>query len=685
MKKIKTYIHSFLLFFPAVVFGQEALTVAENLAIRGSVQENTIRLRWAPANAQAWLDGKKYGYVLEKIPVFKNDVFQPEGALEKIDPIFLPAPLADWEALVNRSDYAAVVAQAFYGEDFLVSAPHQTVGDIINQSNELQQRFATSLFAAEYDYQAAVLAGWAWTDPQLKADERYLYRIYLNKPQPERGDTAVVVLGLSNRKKLPVPIGLNAVFGDKGVMLSWNYFYQSDIYHSYHVERAASGEAFQQITKLPVTLMSENKEELFYMDSLPDNTQTYTYRIRGITTFDETGPYSEEVSGKGKASGMCVPVILYGDFIAKNQAKIGWTIECDHPEQIHKLEFKQAPGIDGEYISIPQNILPTQREAILTLKDAKNYVQLFAYTQEGEVKSSFPFLLQQVDSVPPAIPTGLKVQIDSLAIAHLSWDANQEPDLRGYRILRSFTESGEKSSLTPQLLTTNEYTDTLSLQLGNEAVFYAMTAIDTYYNESPACETVKAIKPNNKRPADPVITHYKVDDNRVHLSWITDKKDPAVTYSLVRAFLATEPPQKRVVVSGNYQTNEYTDQVEESGKYAYTVYASTGNPAKTIASPAVTLDIQLKESLDAVTEFSYYKDTQAHRIELFWRKHPKAIRYILYKSEDAGPLTLLKETDAEQTRFVDTNVSPDTKYTYTVLYQVESGKKSKVKSVIVHF
>jgi hypothetical protein len=153
----------------------------------------------------------------------------------------------------------------------------------------------------------------------------------------------------------------------------------------------------------------------------------------------------------------------------------------------------------------------------------------------------------------------------------------------------------------------------------------------------------------------------------------------------VRSFLATDPPQKRVVVSGNYQTDKYTDQVEESGQYAYTVYASIGNSKKTTASPPVTLNIHLKESLEAVAEFNCYKDEQAHRIELFWQKHPKALRYILYKSEENSPSTLLKETDAEQNRFIDTNVSPDTKYTYTILYQVESGKKSKVKSITVHF
>jgi hypothetical protein len=663
--------------------GQEAFE-RENVAIRGNVQENTVRLRWAPTNSKAWLEGKKYGYVLEKMVAFKNGQFELGHHPEKINRSFLPAPLNDWEELLHTSDYAAVIAQALYGDVFLLDIPSGDYGDIINQSTELEQRFATSLFSAEYDYDAALLAGWGWTDTEVKENERYLYRIYLNKPEPEKGDTAVIVIGLSDKKQLPKPIGINVICGDRQAMLSWNYFYQSDTYHSYHIERAVSGSDFQQITEIPVTAIGEDMQQMYYVDSLPDNALTYLYRIKGVTSFNETGPYSDEVSCKGKETVNCVPVITAGDFIAKDTAHIYWLLECNTIDMIKKVEIKRAPEIDGEYQTILSNIPPRQQELTLTLPEKMNYVRIHVSDQEGAEKISFPFLLQQVDSIPPAVPSGLEVSIDSVGVAHLSWNMNTEEDLRGYRLLRSFTEEAEKSSITSQFLTQNEYTDTLSLYLSNEAVYYALTAVDTYYNESQPCKTVKALKPNIATPADPVITGYKTDKNKVWISWITDTKDPLVTYYLMRS--VTTPKQNdKVVYSGNYTINEYTDELPETGVYTYRVMAVAANKKVSYSPQEITLNIQVEENQDAVSGFRYYKDEKNNYIELSWSKHPQAKLYRLYKSEDDGNITLLKELDATQNRFVDEQVSPSVKYTYYIMFQSKADKNSNSKNITVNF
>ena len=426
-------------------------TPIENFRAKGLVADkNEIKLRWSPGNTRAWSDGIKYGYTVKRYTVMIDNRWQETPGETIFVENLKPRALADWEEYANKSDYAAVIAQAFYGEDFELSASgNNDIGSIINQANELEQRFSTSVFMAEYDYKAAVLAGWAWTDNTVKENERYLYRIYLNRPESLQGDTAAVYIGLEDKKELPKPIGLNALFGDKSVMLSWNYTLLSDTYHSYHIERKKEGGTFKKITDLPVTALDGEMKEVFYTDSLANNETFYTYRITGLTGFDETGPYSGEVSGKGEKALSCIPYIYSGDFTDKDRAKIYWEFECEDSSLIDKFSLSVSKDIDGEYQSLLDNIPLDKRELDFPLTDARSYVKLQVKANDGRKTESFPFLLRQVDSIPPAVPTGLKVEIDSAGVVCLSWGANQEPDLLGYRILRSFTENEEKSSITP--------------------------------------------------------------------------------------------------------------------------------------------------------------------------------------------------------------------------------------------
>lgn len=691
MNKVYKYILLLILFSLSYALHaqekpQQQTTEKENVIIKADVQDAAIRLRWAPVTAKAWIDGKKYGYVLEKyIAVSNGEILKDTVGCQVIPLSFLPAPLSLWETHANASDYAAVIAQSFYGDEFSLTSQNNDYGTIINQANELEQRFATSVFMAEYDYKAAELAGWGWTDTDVRKNEKYFYRLHINKPEPEKGDTAVVFVGLDNKKTLPKPIGLTAIWGDKSVMLSWNYAYQADFYHSFYLERAlATDKVFKPATDLPLTPLGDDMTVMFHADSLADNNQKYIYRIRGITSFGDLGPYSDEIEGQGKETILCVPNITNGFFMTSDQATITWTLDCDRPERIEKIQVKQSSTVDGIYKTISDNINVSQKTVLLTLTDSRNYLKVYAYMKDGEERNSLPYMLQRVDSIPPAVPRGLSVAIDSVGVAHLKWDANIESDLRGYRVLRGMTETEEMSSIAPELLSHAEYADTLSLSLLNKKVYYAVAALDSYYNESEPSETVVVVKPDFHTPSDPVITGYKVDGNKATISWLTDSLNNQIRYALVRNNEGNRR-NSRTVFEGDNTISEFTDELSASGTYTYNVVATGKNGKKSFSPQSIRLNIDINEVM-GITGFTFYKNIPDKYIELSWAKHPQAALYRIYKGEDNKNVKLLTELEASQNRLVDEQVSPSVKYTYMIIFISQAdGRSSKPSTITVNF
>jgi len=96
------------------------------------------------------------------------------------------------------------------------------------------------------------------------------------------------------------------------------------------------------------------------------------------------------------------------------------------------------------------------------------------------------------DTFAPAVPSGL-VSIATEDFISISWNANLEKDLAGYRVWRKMEGEDEHISLTPLPIQENAFNDTNVEK--NKRYFYAITALDKSGNESPKSESVsQAIK-----------------------------------------------------------------------------------------------------------------------------------------------------------------------------------------------
>jgi fibronectin type 3 domain-containing protein len=97
---------------------------------------------------------------------------------------------------------------------------------------------------------------------------------------------------------------------------------------------------------------------------------------------------------------------------------------------------------------------------------------------EGDNSSEASATPETVDTVAPAAPTGL-VAVAGDGEVSLSWDANGESDLSGYKVYRSTTSGGPYTEIAD--VVANAYMD--AAVVNGTTYYYVVTAYDTSLNE----------------------------------------------------------------------------------------------------------------------------------------------------------------------------------------------------------
>ena len=148
--------------------------------------------------------------------------------------------------------------------------------------------------------------------------------------------------------------------------------------------------------------------------------------------------------------------------------------------------------VDGYRVT---RIEPPQTEIVRETRfEDTRYQSGMMYTYEvtamrGTVPGVGPEAVTVVvqDRTPPAAPAGLDI-VPSEAGAFLTWAANLETDLSGYRVFRSETADGIFTPVSEGLNTTNAWFD----QAYRAGRYYAVSAVDEFGNESARSASLQA-------------------------------------------------------------------------------------------------------------------------------------------------------------------------------------------------
>lgn len=670
-----------------MIWAQERDTLS--LEMKGKVHEGRIYLRWAPTDPIAWKWTNENGYWIEKTKILDGGVFVEQPSSRRLLSYPLkPQALDQWE-VYSDDDYVSVAAQAIFGETFDVD-PGQTsdISTIINASRELENRFSFALYAADMSPKAAELSGLYFMDEEVSIDDKYLYRVYPNVPFGNYVvDTATVFIGLQDERALPKPMEVKVEFADQVAMISWNAQIHQNTYTTYWVERSEDGRNFESITKVPIinTYYKNPSERIYKGDSLAANESTYYYRVIGIDAFGFEGPPSEVVDGTGLPAFRVAPTISGHEISDDQQVTLFWKVPEIDLSLLSAFSISRESGTTGFIAPLAAELPKQTRQFTDSLPNSSNYYIVTAHDDHGRKITSFPYMVQLEDSIPPVMPVGLRGNISEEGIVSLSWDENREEDLRGYKVYKSNYADDGFIELPGEMTEQALVKDSIALNNLTETIYYRVKAFDKRMNPSEFSEILKLKKPDLIPPVTPVFTNIENDSLGVLVQWEMSPSEDVEMHLLYRR--AADEADWRLVYQQEEGMSFYLDRDNEHNtRYAYTLIAVDDDGLESLPAKPATMMRRSYTGYPPVTSLSHSIDAEKKEITLNWAySHSDVAGYRVYKQMgEQGSWQLLREIP------VTPNVNYEIRDRYsgseTIRYSVQaefdSGEKSPMSNLI---
>lgn len=676
-------------------FGQEVLIDSLNvpsIILKSRVKDDMVHLRWGVTDKMVWKHGLEHGYIVERITIFKegNQLSQPKKEILTGRAI-KPKGLLEWESLVQTNDMAAVAAQAIYGDTFSTNSEGDgLLMQVVNESSELDQRFAFSMFAVDQDFEVAQHAGLGFVDSGIKKGERYLYKVKLAAPMElQHVQETGMLIDPSQTESLPKPFDFAAYYYNNAFVLIWEYDSLLEFYTSYDLERSENGSTFTKVNEVPITKLAVTAVSgISFMDSIPEYGKKYWYRVRGKTLFNETGPASDTTSVIAFKELLTGPEMGKNEIISEERAIINWVFPQDEQWKLHHFDVLRADRAIGPYHEVAKGLGKEERRYEYRGLSTINYFKVRAYGVAGDHQDSSPTMIQPIDSIPPGKPTGLKGTIDTLGVVQLNWSPNEEMDLRGYTILRADGPNQEFTRRTKTELGDTEFKDTINTKTFHKNIYYRIVASDLRYNESIPSDTLVLQRPSKIPPTSPVFKAYELIGDAILLKWTPSSSDGVAKQILYRR----DPSMKEEVWQNIFETDDlskvqYMDRgTQPNTAYTYTMTSLNSLGLESVPAPTITVTTPPKLIQPKVKAFMATVDREVKSITLNWRyDQPGVLELHLYKKESGGEYILYKTLDSSTNQFLDTKLVPNSHYGYGLRAVFSDGGLSEWSQIDIKY
>lgn len=626
--------------------------------------EDSIVIRWSPANATAWQLCNDSGYHLLRVdysnpshPVITNLTPAP----------LMPMTLQQMKAHLARDNkYAAIASEAMYGKDFRMTQepPGSFAGKIIQAHEAAGFRFAFAIEAADFSAPVASALALRWVDKQVKKGGRYLYILSSTATNGTYVIDSVGVFVFNiKEKEIPVPQGLRAFGYDHRVELHWNRR-QLGGFDAYNIERSDDGgKTWHLLNKLPFyssyssPKTSGNKktdtiifhvanilhDHQVYLDSIPKDYKTYYYRISGFNAFAEQSPYSKPVQIHGRdLTPPAPPAISSITSIAGNTLLLKWR----QPEKSPDLKgyyIDRSNDIHGPFKPITKTLLKktdTSFSDTHAIPFAPNYYSVIAVDTAFNVAASSPVVGYVKDRKPPDAPTGVTGTIDTNGVVHLHWDLNTNPGIQGYKVYYSYNPNAQFSQLTHTIIRGNEFTDSIPMNTLNREIYYEVAAVDIYNYHSAYSVPAELKKPVVVPPSAPAAGDVYTDDEGVHIQWFPSESEGAMSYQIFRKE-ENEPWKVLDTLPQPFHSDSfyYTDStIRANTDYYYAAETIDSTGVHSPRSFKVHVRYNKSNTLPHINNLQAVLDNKQHAVKLSWHYRESGTYYfIVYRKYGDSP------------------------------------------------
>jgi uncharacterized protein len=674
-----------------------------HVRVLAKAYEDSIVIRWAPGNAVAWTLGKDSGYRIARI-----DYSDPQHPVTTLlsSSLFRPMSLDQMKATLDHNDkYAAIAAQALYGNDFRMTK-QEPVGfakKVKQEHDVLNFRYSFALQAADFSAPVASALALRWVDKDVKKGGSYIYVVTV--PGGNKNyvvDSAASYIANIKEKSGPVPEGLQGYGFDRQVELHWNRR-QSGNFSAYFIERSDDGgKTFHALNKLPFYAPDQTpanpasaakkdsslqkvgsllRDHQVYVDSVAQDYHPYYYRVRGINAFAELSPYSVAVVVQGRDLTPPVPpVIDSAKNLAGGNIDISWTQRTPAPD-LAGYYISRANSVQGPFTPITRTLLPPGTRRFTdsaALPHVPNYYVVIAVDTAKNVSASAAHAGYLTDTIPPAAPALVAGTIDSSGVVRLHWAANRETDLKGYKVYYAYGQKDQFSQLNPGsqagsgagVLSDTSFTDTISMKSLNRRIWYKVVAVDRSGNHSAYSAPAVLKKIIVVPPSAPVAGNIDVKGHRVAIEWIESRSEGAAGYQVMRkgpGADSTWTPVASLHQDWSRQSLLFIDStIVANTDYYYAAQTIDSTGCRSGLSFAVHVRNNAADSIPSLANLQAKLDGQHHHVSLSWQyKDTGDYFFVVYRSVNNGTLDAWRSFDKNLSSGEDDQVSTGT-YNYAI-------------------
>ncbi len=650
-----------------------------------------VYVRWFLGDAKQWRAANDKGYFVERSVKGANNFQRLHTA-----PI---RPITEQQALKYNKE-----SDAFALHSILKAKPNPAKPADVEADNSV---YAMFILLSSYAPGNAYLSASGFTDSTAVVGTSYVYRVVVNGiPINNQDITTAEVSGNSMKGSMPV---ISAAFGDKVAKLSWNVDSIKQEYPVVIVERSTDTINYTRITGRPLitSLEQEGADDadstkglMGYSDESVVNKTTYYYRLRGINIFGVLSDPSNVVSGRPEPAFASRPRILSVDTLA-NRFAMTFSIVDSLKSQVSNYEiWTSETSDDSTFVKLTQ-FTPKRGPGVMQTsfayqpKETNYFVLKAVLKKDRSAIASVPYLYLLKDSIPPVAPIGLVGKIDTAGNVVLTWTANIEEDLNGYKVYKSTVGPDSKTVIPLQAepLTVTEFKEKVLVKQLNRDIYYTVTALDNKFNESKYASFILVQRPDVIAPAPPVLRTVQMqpDGKSITIQWSKsfskDVRDYVIERRLNGDSLDTE--WKQIFTASGSDTAYADAAIQQFTSYEYRLQAVDSSNLKSELSLALSyIAKKPAQKVKTFTNLNAYVSREKKYIELNWNlSNADVVEVLIYRAENRNEneVSLIATLPASKKIYDDESIKENTLYTYYIKAVFRNGGSSEFQKIDVEF